>query len=69
MEVSQLTERDRALVELGNLPIDVDPPRAMSVGEISHAQRIGMMQGIDLREYKPLIHLGVICYERRQAGG
>lgn len=65
MEVSTLTERDRALVELGHLPIDCDPPRAMSIREINHAQRIGMMSGVNLREYKPMIHKGVICYERR----
>lgn len=61
-DVSVLTERDRALVDAGRMPIDIDPPRPMTKTEIREQK---LAKWLDLSVWEPVVHRGYIAWRRR----
>ena len=71
-DITILTERDRALVEAGYWPIDVDPARVMSEAEIASAmlsdERRERVREMQRAGYRALAHKGYIAYSKCDVG-
>lgn len=70
-ELSTLTDRDRALVEAGFWPIDVDPPLRISETQLqrmfSPERRARIMELLS-RGFVAFSHRGYVAYSKCEAG-
>lgn len=66
MNISTLTDRDRALVRVGLWPIDCDPARPLNEYELRDLVRGRFDVTVpDLALYEPMIERGYLCFRKR----